>query len=517
MKMKLKILAVLVSGAVMAMAAPAMADQGPSTSVAPYLQPLVPGARIASILTTGELVGGYKMGGIPDGLGAYDNGDGTFTVLMNHEIFAPSGQLPLGVMRAHGGTGAYISQWIINKKTLAVLSGEDLMKRVYQQDAQGSWVVVPAVGALGTTTSFARFCSADLAAQSAYYNDGKGTKNRIFLNGEESNPTYRRGLAHVATGPDKGSTYVLPWAANANASWENLLANPHAGDRTVVIGNSDGGTNGIYVYVGTKSRTGNDIERAGLVGGIVYRVAVNGAAQETQAADAGLGLTRNARGNYEGSFTLVSGPDATNVASTKFLRPEDGAWDKIDIDRYYFVTTDTQDSAKDGNLNSDIPAGQVGRSRLWALKFKDSSRPERGGTIEMLLDGTLANGEYQMLDNIAVNDDGSLILLEDVGNNRHNGKMWKFDPVTGDLVKLARFDPALFGDLGISGSLTKDEETSGVIDITKILDRKDDRIYNLFVAQNHAATNDPETVEGGQLLLLSQPARKGERRDDDEH
>src|ERR1700687_860732 len=69
----------------------------------------------------------------------------------------------------------------------------------------------------------------------------------------------------------------------------------------------------------------------------------------------------NSRGNYEGSFTLVAGPDTGNGASTKFLRPEDGAWDKIDIDRYFFVTIDTMDAAKDGNLNTDIPANQVGR------------------------------------------------------------------------------------------------------------------------------------------------------------
>jgi hypothetical protein len=169
------------------------------------------------------------------------------------------------------------------------------------------------------------------------------------------------------------------------------------------------------------------------------------------------------------------------------------------------------DAAKDGNLNSDIPANQIGRSRLWALNFKDSSKPELGGTIEMLLDGTTANGEYQMLDNIVVNDDGSLILLEDVGNNQHNGKMWKFNPATGDLVKLARFDPVLFGDVGAPGSITKDEETSGVIDVTKVLDRRDGRVYNLFVAQNHAPSGDPETVEGGQLLLMSQPAQPSDR------
>ena len=147
--MKTKVLALLVNAALIATVAQAIADQGPSTAVAPYLQPMVPGVKITSILTTGEFVGGYKMGGIPDGLGAYDNGNGTFTVLMNHEIFANTGVPPLGKVRAHGGTGAYVSMWVIDKKTLAVQFGEDLMKRVYQQDARGAWVPVPAAGALG--------------------------------------------------------------------------------------------------------------------------------------------------------------------------------------------------------------------------------------------------------------------------------------------------------------------------------------------------------------------------------
>ena len=93
--------------------------------------------------------------------------------------------------------------------------------------------------------------------------------------------------------------------------------------------------------------------------------------------------------------------------------------------------------------------------------------------------------------------------------------MWKFNPATGSLVKLAGFDSHLFGDIGVTGSITKDEETSGVIDVTEILDHDDNRIYNLFVAQNHALSNDPETVEGGQLMLMSQPARRHD--DDDDH
>jgi hypothetical protein len=71
------------------------------------------------------------------------------------------------------------------------------------------------------------------------------------------------------------------------------------------------------------------------------------------------------------------------------------------------------------------------------------------------------------------------------------------------MTKLAGFDPLLFGDIGVVGTITKDEESSGVIDITKILDRDDDdATYNLFVAQSHAPSGDAETVEGGQLLLM---------------
>jgi len=500
---------VLVGSALALMAMCAQAgNQGPNSSQPPYLNAIASGIEFTSILTAGDSVGGYTMVGIPDGMGAYDNEDGTFTVLMNHELYAGAGG-PVGIVRAHGGKGTFVSEWVIDKRTLAVKSGADLMRHVYQQNAaSGAWVPVPAGGAFGRTSSFARFCSADLADPRAYYNKAtrKGSRQRIFLNGEESGPTYQRGMAHVATGPDKGSSYVLPWANNVNGAWENLLANPYSGDRTVVIGTADGGTNGLYVYVGTKGKTGNDVEKAGLVGGAVYRVAVLGNLAETRAADAGLGLVVNAGGNYEGGFTLVAGADQLNLAGTRFLRPEDGAWDRKNHNRFFFVTTDRMDAAKDGNMNPEIKTGQVGRSRLWALNFTDSSRPELGGTIEMLLDGNGARGDYQMFDNITVSEDGTLILQEDPGKNQHNAKVWKFNPADGLLIKLAGFDTALFGDIGLAGSITKDEESSGVIDITDVLDRDDAKVYHLLVAQNHAPSGNPETLEGGQLLLMAQPA-----------
>src|SRR5262245_35990893 len=64
-----------------------------SSSQSPYLVPARKNVFTRSLITVGDSVNNkpdgvtpYRMVGIPDGLGAFDNGDGTFTLVMNHEI-----------------------------------------------------------------------------------------------------------------------------------------------------------------------------------------------------------------------------------------------------------------------------------------------------------------------------------------------------------------------------------------------------------------------------------------------
>src|ERR687891_1909754 len=106
---------------------------GPSSSESPYLLRARPGVVTVSLLTVGDSVNmkpdgvtPYRMVGIPDGLGAYDNGDGTFTVLMNHELSSTA-----GVIRAHGAVGAFVSKWRVRTSDLTVLHGEDLIKTLH--------------------------------------------------------------------------------------------------------------------------------------------------------------------------------------------------------------------------------------------------------------------------------------------------------------------------------------------------------------------------------------------------
>ena len=61
------------------------------------------GVQFTSIFTAGDVFGDYTASGLMDGIGAYDNGDGTFTVLISHEI-----NNTLGVVRDHGFIGTFV-------------------------------------------------------------------------------------------------------------------------------------------------------------------------------------------------------------------------------------------------------------------------------------------------------------------------------------------------------------------------------------------------------------------------
>ena len=154
------------------------------------------------------------MVGIPDGLGGHDGPRNSFTLLMNHELTATA-----GVARAHGSKGAFVSAWTINPRTLEVTKGEDLTPSaadVRLWDA-ASGTYVPG------TTVWERLCSADLAAEGAFSYRGLGTKDRIYMNGEEV--TQGRGWARIASGKHKGEAWQLPRLGRL--AFENAVASPH--------------------------------------------------------------------------------------------------------------------------------------------------------------------------------------------------------------------------------------------------------------------------------------------------
>ena len=465
----------------------AHAATGPSTSVTPYLVPSAPGVELTSLLTVGDLSAdnGYNMVGIPDGLGAYDNRDGSFTLLMNHELGNT-----VGAVRAHGSIGGFVSQWTVRKSDLKVLAGQDMVQSpndMFTWDGT-QWVA--------GTTAISRLCSADLAPKTALYNaaSGKGYSGHLFLNGEEAGAEGRSFAWVPANRRTPSQAFQLPYLGRA--SWENWVANPTAQDKTVVVGTDDSTVNGqVYVYVGEKQSIGNAVERAGLQGGKLYAVKAEGNQSEDR-TDAPFGAGGNGR------FTLVdvsasaldtgANLNAASVVAgaTNFLRPEDAAWNPKYQGLMYFNTTDSM----------------TGRSRVWQLQFDNIANPELGGTLRVVGDG---NNGFKMADNLTVDrKTGHAIVQEDVGGDARLGKVWDLNPGTGALVELAAHDADRF-ITGAPNFLTQDEESSGVIDVSSLFkgvegyDTNANRYY-LLVTQAHYAIPG-ELVEGAQLQMMKVP------------
>lgn len=515
-----------------------------------YIVPVMPGVVVRPIASSGDLlpagvagtgaaVGGgatASVTGILDGLGLLDNGDGTFTLFANQELGAAK-----GATRAHGATGAFISRWHLNQSTLKVGTLADQITTTFLYGG-GTW-------SNAAPATFDRFCSADLPAATAFHNSasGKGlpaATGRLFMNGEES--SNGRGFAHAVTGAYAGQSIQLPHFGLAG--WENLVACPYEQDKTVVVALDDTSPGQVYIYVGAKEAlagaAGNVkdwAQAAGLIGGTLYAVIGNGQLNEQRTADTGFVGVGAGKG-VALRFALAQVNTPANVAAyatgaamdartaqvggTYFLRPEDGAWDPLNPDTFYFVTTDRFDTVKNGGTGA--ATATIGRSRLWKLKFDDIANPANGGAITMLIDGSEDPGP-QMLDNLGIDRFGRILLQEDPGNEEHSAAIWVYDTGLGTLRKVAKHDPSRFGDrgygsAGVNGAKVSsiapydgdsafaanpavtgrsDEESSGIVDAQDILGPG----WFLAGVQAHSITDMPQAqeVERGQLAALYVP------------
>lgn len=438
---------------------------GPSSSKPPYLTPIAPGVQTVALLTVGDSIGGYRLVGSPDGMGARELGGGRFELLVNHEL-----QAGAGVAHAHGARGAFVSRWEIDAATLAVVDGADLIQHVHSPN--GSHVL-------------SRLCSGDLPLLSALWMKLHGEQTPyVFLGGEEVFES-GRAFAHIVTGPQVGHSFELRHIGNA--SWENIVARPFKSELTVVAALDDATPGQVYVYVGRKLREGSVIRRAGLVGGLLYGVRVPGAPLESRTN----GL--NGQTAFElfclGDVSDANGPQlqarSVSAGVTEFLRPEDGAWDVDDPSSFYFATSDQYDGG-----------GSVGRSRLWRLRFHSLAHPELGGTIAMLLDGT--EGQ-QMLDNLTLDRRGHVLIQEDPGSVAQLARIWQYTLATDTLTLLAEHTAAYF-TAGSPLFLTENEESSGIIDARHVLGPG---WFLLDVQAGHSLPG--ALVSGGQLLALFNP------------
>ncbi len=493
------------------------AIRGPSTNLEPFVVSSLEDSKTISIVTANidePLFDGYRMVGQPDGLGAFDNGDQTFTVLMNHYMtWAPAGTGGIDIdtpypPRVHGGKGSFVSKWVINKPThqeapWAVQSGEDLITSVQLWDKSTSTYLPEA------NANILVMGSATLAAPSAFYHPetGKGTTTRLYTVGEELPPFNfgpgadrsdgGRAFAVAVDGPDAGTAFELP--VLGNMPFENVVPNPHPQDLTVVLLLADEDAQArIYVYVGDKKSEGNDITKAGLTDGTLYGLVVDGKTKfpgdEFNDGDPVSLVALADLSSADHQERLAAAKDAQ---MTIFTDMEDGDWDPANPNRFYFTTNGSK-------VRDDVP------TRLWRVTLTDITNPALGGVIDVTIDGT--DPDLRSFDNISVDYESNVLVQEDDDTlSDRLGKIWRFHSNDGHVEEVATHN-ALYFDPQSEAFLSQDDESTGIIDASEILG---DGWYLLvsrahipgghILAQLPNLIMDPPIYAPGQLMAMFLP------------
>jgi hypothetical protein len=175
-----------------------------------------PVGEIRPLITSAEnLSNGFSFPGIPDGLGAVDNENGTVDVYVNHEYDSKE-----------NGQHAKVSKLRLNTTDGGIIGAQLAIT-----DSQG----------------YERLCSASLV-------EGYGFENPVFMTNEE----IEDGLV-IAVDAINGTVYELPWLGLF--SHENTIHVPYFyenANKTVLLGFEDGDEteSEVYMYV---ADTPNDL------------------------------------------------------------------------------------------------------------------------------------------------------------------------------------------------------------------------------------------------------------------
>jgi len=335
----------LTSAAAIAVAAVALGSAGAQapqecdTNIKPYAVAITTDYVVRPLLSVADRVPEtsdpskqYQMIGIPDGLGAHKAGGGRTVLFMNHELGNTIQSEP--TIGGPLNRGAFVSKYILDRNA-CVVSGERAYDTVFLENT--FFGHAPEVG--NATPGFGRFCSGSLSWQEA------GFDRPIYFAGEESSGAGTfdgRGGLEVAIFDNE--LHTLPKLGRF--PWENTLAQPKAGRETVLMLMEDGPSSPdsqLYMYVGRKERRqgSSALRRNGLDNGkfYVFVPTTPGAVNEVTFQSGSIdGIWREIP-NVEAltETQLEAASDAAGAFG--FIRTEDGAFDKRDPNRYYFVTT----------------------------------------------------------------------------------------------------------------------------------------------------------------------------------
>ena len=532
-----------------------------------------PVLQVSTLITNGEFTKGLNRGeevyaptGIFDGLGAFDNRNGTYTVLANSEIGPVSrtnAQLGLaGVPYLVDGVelkGARISKFIIDKDVdddasngyqSAVVAGGTAYNRII--DANGNRVT----NAGQLNGGFNRFCSGSFE-QANRFGYRQGLADSMYLTGEETT----NGLTYAL---DTKTDTMYALAGLGRAGWETAIQVDTGSRNTVGLLVLDDNTAPIYLWVGQKidSESAGFLQRNGLAKeqGNLYTWVPTANSVGTSAGTAGvpdsadlnalaLGTAASGRWVLVGSGTQVAGWDqatllanATALGALQLSRLEDANVNPLNGKQVVFATTgSTAFGSADafGNLITLDFSGAFNRRGLIGSTNATSLKVIYDGDREITrwdaANGTTKNGVIDEAeraafgatiirnpDNLTWSKDGSIYVQEDRSVDKgffatQEASIFKVsatakDGVTGQAVteRWLQIDrsavPTVYGQTDSLPSDFGNWESSGIIDVSAIYGEVAGSMF-LADVQAHSLSNGNLAgtgylVEGGQLNLI---------------
>ena len=544
-------------------AAPPVAGAGSFTST--MLKDVAggPELEVTNLITNGEFTNGLKSGdsvfapvGIFDGLGAYDNGDGTYAVLANAELGSTAGMPYLvdGVAL----TGARISKFIVDKDLdndasngyqSTVIAGGLAYRGIV--DANGNRVT----DAAQINGGFNRFCSGSFEAANQF-GDSRGFADSLYLTGEEAD----EGLFYAL---DTETDIIYALAGLGRGGWETAIQVDTGSRNTVGVLLMDDNTAPIYLWVGEKSdsKSADFLERNGLAAdqGNLYTWAPTGDSIGTGAGTAGvpdsadlkalaLGTAAAGRWLLVGSGTEVAGwnedtlrANANALGALQLSRLEDANINPLNGQQVVFATTGNSafgGADTFGNLITlDLGAafngnGLISSSNATGLKVIydgdrqigawDAANGNNNGVIDTAEEGGFGATIIRNLDNLTWSKDGSIYVQEDRSVSsayfaQQEASIFKVsatakDPVTGQAVieRWVQVDrtavPTGYGQSDPNPADFGNWESSGIIDVSLIYGEAAGSMF-LADVQAHNLTNgnlagSGYLVQGGQLNLI---------------
>ena len=501
-----------------------------------------PALGVTSLLTIGEFTNGLNPGGsvyaptgILDGIGSYDNGDGTFTVLVNSEL-SSSVAYPYQVAYAASEgavasnvniTGARINRLIVDKDV------DDNAANGYQsQIIAGGLAYSTVIGADGN--GFDRFCSSTLF-NANQFGAGRGFADRLYITGEENS-----GALYVLD-PSTGVLREAP--ALGKGSWENAALVDTGSSDTVAVLLFDDTKAPLYMWVGSKNPSGDLLDRNGLRSGNLYAwkpgdgVIPEAGSDSTPGPDSD-DLRAIASGSpLSGGWVLlgdqawVAGQTASQLRAAavaagamQFSRPEDGDTNPLNGQQVVFNTTGNADFGSGDKYGNVITLD-------FATAFGANGQLNGDGStvLKVIYDGDKLIDPTTGLrspDNLTWSADGHIYVQEDrtvTPWGAEDGSIWalsatQVDALTGQAVAerwavIQRQTPYGQTDALAIGPApgyanSGEWESSGIVDVSALYGAAPGT-YFLADVQAHGLRDgnlwgSGYLGEGGQLLLLQQ-------------